>query len=210
MEKLLRLPSHLLRVQRSTVVVLIVLTAAVFALTSWLTPQRTTVAATVVGHPVSLGEIVVESERPALDREEILWLARCIYSETKRPREQELVAWVVRNRVESSFRGKDSYSGVVLDPWQFSAFNLNSPKRGHYMQLDDSSTAAGWQTAVRIAEKVVQAPASKRPFSETTRHFYSEQSMVGKSKPNWAGNRPPVKLDRRVDPRRFRFFDAIS
>ncbi len=31
---------------------------------------------------------------------ETLWLARCIYSETKRPEEQELVAWVVRNRVE--------------------------------------------------------------------------------------------------------------
>ena len=38
---------------------------------------------------------------PAFITPEILWLARAMYSETKRPHEQELVAWVVRNRLES-------------------------------------------------------------------------------------------------------------
>ena len=48
-----------------------------------------------------------------------LWLARAIYSETKLPHEQELVAWVVRNRVETAYRGRRSYRAVVLDPGRY-------------------------------------------------------------------------------------------
>lgn len=200
----------ILAAHRKPLLILVTLIVGVFMLASLFAPQRSTVAATAIGPPMSLGEIVVESERPSVDREEILWLARCIYSETKRPDEQELVAWVVRNRVESSYRGKSTYAGVVLDSWQFSAFNRNSPKRAHYTSLGEDSAVPGWQKAVQIAESVAVAPASKRPFSLTTRHFYSEQSMVGKSRPNWASNKAPVKLDRRVDPRRFRFYEAVS
>jgi hypothetical protein len=47
----------------------------------------------------------------------------------------------------------------VLDPWQFSAFNHNSPKRKHYTTLDVDSRARGWQTAVAIAQDVIHAPA---------------------------------------------------
>ncbi|WP_240332831.1 hypothetical protein [Salinibacter ruber] len=42
-----------------------------------------------------------------------LWLARAIYSETKLPHEQELVAWVVRNRVETAYRGRRTYRAVA-------------------------------------------------------------------------------------------------
>jgi hypothetical protein len=143
-------------------------------------------------------------------KDDVLWLARVIYSETKRPDEQELVAWVVRNRVETEYRGASTYKGVVLDPWQFSAFNQNGPKRGHYMGLDESSKARGWATAVHIAHGVVMAPAYERPFEKATRHFYSEQSMVGRSHPEWATGQRPVALDREIDPRRFRFYSAIS
>ena len=142
--------------------------------------------------------------------EDALWLARVIYSETKRPYEQELVAWVVRNRVETAYRGKNTYRSVVLDPWQFSAFNRNAPKRAHYSGLTKDCTPAGWQTALQIAQDVVNAPATYRPFAKDTRHFYSERSMVGRSAPAWANGRRPVALDRQVDPRRFRFFRAIA
>jgi len=142
-------------------------------------------------------------------KEDVLWLARVIYSETKRPYEQELVAWVVRNRVETKYRGAHTYKQVVLDPWQFSAFNRNNSKRRHYGNLDFNSRARGWQTAIHIAYDVLHAPAYERPFTVKTRHFYSEISMVGRRAPTWARGKRPVSLDREIDPRRFRFYSEI-
>ena len=75
-----------------------------------------------------------------IDRE-TLWLARCVYSETNRPEEMELVAWTIRNRVETRYRGQSTYRGTVLDPFQFSAFNPGSSKRRHYLNLDPTSSA---------------------------------------------------------------------
>lgn len=143
-------------------------------------------------------------------KEDVLWLARCIYSETKRPDEQELVAWVVRNRVETGYRGKDTYREAVLDPWQFSAFNSNSPKRAYYTNLDFDSKPKGWKTALFIAYDVLHAPAYERPFPTKTRHFYSERSMKGRLMPAWAGGKRPVSLDRDIDPKRFRFYAGVS
>ncbi len=67
---------------------------------------------------------------PADLEEPTLWLARAIYSETKLPHEQELVAWVVRNRVETAYRGRRTYRAVVLDPYQFSAFQPRRREAG--------------------------------------------------------------------------------
>ena len=143
--------------------------------------------------------------------DDVLWLARVIYSETKRADEQELVAWTVRNRVETGYRGKTTYKSVVLDPWQYSAFNTNSPKRGHYSTLAPTSTARGFQSALRVAHDVYYASESTRPFAKTTRHFYSERSMVGGKAPTWAVGQRPVHLAKHnIDPRRFRFYAAIA
>lgn len=151
---------------------------------------------------------------PAFDAsrvsDDVLWLARCVYSETKRAEEQELVAWVVRNRVETSYRGQDSYRGVVLDPYQFSAFNPGSRKRRLFMNLTPTSDAQGWQTALRVAHEVFYATASSRPFPEETRHFYSEQSMRGRLRPVWAEGETPVQTaGYSIDPQRFRFYTNI-
>lgn len=145
--------------------------------------------------------------------EETLWLARCIFSETKRPHEQELVAWVVRNRVETQYRGKSSYRDVVLDPMQFSAFNPGSRKRQYYTSLTPMSRVSGWQTALRIAHDVRWSDAeSWRPFSHRTRHFYSEQSMIGQRYPDWASGYKPVSPEREyvVEARRFRFYEGVN
>ncbi len=143
-------------------------------------------------------------------KEDVLWLARCIFSETKRPDEQELVAWVIRNRVETGYRGRRSYRDAVLDPWQFSAFNDNSPKRTYYSSLTFDSKPKGWKTALFIAYDVLNAPAYERPFPNKTRHFYSERSMKGSVQPEWAGGKRPVALDRNIDPKRFRFYAGVS
>ncbi len=196
--------------------ILIAALALVLALavtfTSTIALQRSaTTSEQVVGTPVSLGEIVVTGERaPALTKDEILWLARVIYSETKRPHEQELVAWVVRNRVETGYRGNDSYREAALDPYQFSAFNPGSRSRSYHTSLQWDSTEKGFARAVAIAATVAAADATNRPFAETTRHFYSRQSMVGGRTPNWAVNVAPVKLDRHVEPDRFRFYANVS
>ena len=149
--------------------------------------------------------------RPEMIDTETLWLARCIYSETKREREQELIAWVVRNRVETQYRGKGSYRDVVLDPYQFSAFNPNGRTRQFYAGLGPNSRYPGWQKALRIAYEVRNAEVTYRPFSRKTRHFYSEQSMVGPLRPDWASGLRPVlpERDYHIEPRRFRFYEGV-
>jgi len=142
---------------------------------------------------------------------ETLWLARAIYSETKRPEEMELIAWVVRNRVETRYRGKATYREVVLDPYQFSAFLPSNPRRFYYMRLTPHSKAPAWQQALSIAYYVRFADPQYRPFSIRTRHFYSEQSMTDQLFPIWAEGIHPVRPARyRIDERRFRFYEDVS
>jgi hypothetical protein len=183
--------------------------ATLFAFSNAL-QRRDSLHALTVGTPVTLPEVTIEAEDHAVNQEDILWLARVILSETERPHEQELVAWIVRNRVETKYRGSDSYQEVVLDPWQFSAFNEGDPKRGYFMSLTEASQELGWQKALEIATRVAKADGDVRPFNKETRHFYSEQSMVGGRAPKWAKNQQPVKLAQHVEAKRFRFYAGIS
>jgi len=142
-----------------------------------------------------------------------LWLARAIYSETKLPHEQELVAWVVRNRVETRYRGERTYREVVLDPYQFSAFNPGSSKRSFLMQLGPETPLPRWQQALWVAQYVRHAAPVYRPFPVETRHFYSERSMEDQSAPYWAEHFRFVSSDERrytVNKRRFRFYKQTS
>lgn len=164
---------------------------------------------------LALSTVTMEKLKPLPPEEidtETLWLARCIYSETKKPEEQELVAWVVRNRVDTGYRGTRTYQEAVLDPYQFSAFNPDNPKRHHYLSLDRSSNAPGWQHALRIAYEVRHLPPQARPFSIKTRHFFSERSMPAQRHPNWAQRHKKVAPENgyRIDERRFRFYKDIS
>jgi len=143
---------------------------------------------------------------------ETLWLARAIYSETKRPNEQILVAWVIRNRVETGFRGKRSYQSVVLDPFQFSAFRFGSDNRTFYESLDHGSRISGWQQALQIAHNIRHVNDNYRPFSPETRHFYSERSMLDRGQPAWIGGESALDITSvmEIDQHRFRFYEGIS
>lgn len=149
---------------------------------------------------------------PAAINESTLWLARAIYSETKLPHEQELVAWVVRNRVETGYRGHDTYRDVVLDPYQFSAFNPGTAKRSVLLSLTPEVQLPAWQQALWIAHYVRHANAAFRPFSIETRHFYSERSMDERRHPYWVNRQHFVSpgWDYEVDEKRFRFYKEIS
>jgi len=143
---------------------------------------------------------------------ETLWLARAIYSETKRPHEQELVAWVVRNRVDTGYRGSTTYREAVLDPYQFSAFNPGSSKRSLLTSLKPDTPLPRWQQALWVARYVRHADPVYRPFSIETRHFYSKRSMKDRRAPYWAEGTRFVSLDAQqytVDEERFRFFKQI-
>ena len=173
---------------------------------------------TTLGRPVSNAELTAsqaaEAGAPAFSpntvNDEVLWLARAIYSETKRPEEQELVAWVIRNRVETEYRGQSTFQGAVLDPFQFSAFNPGSAKRRHYTGLTPASRARGWARAMEIAHDVYYAASEERPFPRQTRHFYSERSMLGGA-PDWARGKTPIRVTtHRIDARRFRFYASIA
>ncbi len=143
---------------------------------------------------------------------ETLWLARAIFSETKRPEEQILIAWVIRNRVETGFRGKVTYEDVVLDPYQFSAFMSSSEDLPFYLSLMASSTVPGWQRTLHIAYNIRQVGDNYRPFSEETRHFYSERSMKDNQRPEWIEGQNAIDIAPivHIDERRFRFYEGIS
>jgi hypothetical protein len=118
------------------------------------------------------------------DNNEILWLARVMYSETKDADEMRLIAWVVRNRVETDYHGS-TYAEVAQSKDQFSGLNPGDPQYKTNISLDYSDTKnAVWQTALRIAREVYYAPDSERPFSQSVRHFYSPDAVS--TEPSWA------------------------
>ena len=145
-----------------------------------------------------------------LAMDEVLWLGRAVYSESDRASEQKLVAWVIRNRVETGYRGT-SYREVVLEPLQFSAFNTPSERRDYILAFDQDDVVPSWMQALDIALEVYGARPTERPFDIDTRHFYSPVSMVGRSEPVWASAGIELSsLELGVDPNRFRFFRAID
>jgi len=144
--------------------------------------------------------------------QETLWLARAMFSESKRHDEQELVGWIVRNRLQTEFRGCDSYQACILDPFQFSAFLPGQPKLNYYTKLTGISQVPGWQKTLSLAFYIRHADDRLRPFGISVRHFYSEQSMLDPElPPDWVGDRDPIYPWRNIqlDERRFRFYADV-
>lgn len=141
------------------------------------------------------------------DAREILWLARAIYSESKREYEQRLVAWVVRNRVESE-RYPDTYREVVLQRSQFSG--LHPTDRQYWLNISREYThgGMGWDTALSIAEEVYNADASERPISALVTHFYSPVSV--RTTPAWARDKAPAYTVEDITGTRFAFYANIE
>ena len=120
---------------------------------------------------------------------EILWLSRVIYSESKQEDEQLMVAWVVRNRVDNTYRGARNYQEVATDPKQFSGLNDTDENYEHNISRNLDSGGVAWESAMAIANDVYFAKPSLSPISAGTMHFYSP---VAVSAPNWAEGENPV------------------
>jgi hypothetical protein len=115
--------------------------------------------------------------------DEILWLARALYSETKDEYEMRLVGWVIRNRVEGQFLGDTTYKDVVTHKNQFSGLNNYDKQFAHNISRTYEHTHAAWQKALDIAEEVYNASNKKRPIAKNVIYFYSPNVV---RKPAWA------------------------
>lgn len=144
---------------------------------------------------------------PKID-EEILWFARTIYSETKKPEEQTLVAWVIRNRVESPLY-PSSYKDVVLQRGQFSGMHATDKQYTINVSLGYGDTSDSWDGALSIARAVYFADPVLRPIGKNVTHFYSPVS-VGYT-PTWAKGITPAHVvrDSSSNSVRFAFYADI-
>ena len=154
----------------------------------------------------ALEKLAAEIKQISYDNEQIEWLARLIYSETKRSAEMPYIAWVVRNRVDIGHRsydaaaGVNNYKGAALANSQFSGMH---PHLDHnaYKNLAMNYGVVGvpaWDEAVRVAREVYYADSSERLLAQNVTHFYSPFI----SPPAWAN---PNKLAYRFEGR-FHFY----
>lgn len=143
------------------------------------------------------------------EKAEILWLARAVYSETKIKEEQLIVAWVIRNRVESEKFG-DTYRDVVLQRSQFSGLNPSDSQYYRNVSRSWNSKGTAWESALAIAEAVYRAPETLRPISDTVTHFYSPIST--NTTPHWAEGLTAVQTIKDPDTHaiRFAFYNGVK
>ena len=151
----------------------------------------------------------------------VLWVARCLVTESNRPAEFEKIAWVIRNRVDNRFQGETYYRTVILDRAQFSHFN-SAAGRAEMEEVGYHSNRPNFQAALKVAYKVITADVSERPFSRSTMFYYSSVSMspryttychrrhsaadharIGRAHPKWADSGRVTATG--PDPERFRF-----
>jgi spore germination cell wall hydrolase CwlJ-like protein len=165
---------------------------------------------TFLSPSVALAGDVNQTQTVAVDTDnEILWFARAIYSETKIPAEQALIAWVIRNRVESP-KYPDTYREVVLQNGQFSGF---SPRDAQYRvntTLSFAQHSPAWDSAVATAKAVYSADPALRPLGGTVLHFYSPVSVS--AEPQWAEGKVAYQVihDQKTNKVRFAFYADIN
>src|SRR3989338_6592498 len=143
------------------------------------------------------------------EAQDVLWLARILYSESKVREEQIIVAWVVRNRVESGYRGAESYKDVALSPAQFSGlWPVDSQYKLNISRNYKTKGDKAWDQAMAIAQAVYLAPETLRPIAETVRNFYSPIAVT--RDPHWvSGMKPSLVLRNDEGAVRFAFYDGV-
>lgn len=139
------------------------------------------------------------------DREEILWFARAIYSESEFTEEQYYIAWAIRNRVESSLY-PDTYEEVALQPHQFSGLNEYDPWYEVNISRDYGVGDQVWESALAVAQQVYAADDSTRLLPADAMHFYSP---VAVAQPDWAEGQTPVETLPGKHGVRFAFYAGI-
>jgi len=142
-------------------------------------------------------EVMMHSDTKGLtaeERQSVLWMTRAVLSETADPREMVYVANVIRNRVDMRYRGATSVREVVLDSYQFSAFNPGRSTRWRYINMD-AETYRGyvWEEAWSASRFVVTASRDMLPFEDPCiNHFYYPNVLP--YDPAWATYMEQIEL----------------
>lgn len=144
----------------------------------------------------------------AATSEDVLWLSRVLYSETRKPLEMYYIAHVVKNRVETCYRGECSYKEVALDPYEFSAFNPNRKSRYYLMQLNSNNARdpARWAAAKQIA---LNTYLDNHDPTNGGTHFFAQVSMRNYGYPDWAYHGDQVTLANNIDEQRLRVYRNV-
>mgnify|MGYP000694673711 CR=1 FL=1 len=121
-------------------------------------------------------EVEPVAKLSSIEKSEILWLARVIFSETKDAGEMKLVGWVVRNRVETEYRGT-TYEEVALSASQFSGLNQKDEQYSTNINMEYETKNKKWAKALLVADEIYFASEDKRPFPKNVKHFYSPVSV---------------------------------
>lgn len=152
------------------------------------------------------------------------WLALCLASESNQPHEWQYIAWTIKLRVEGQNRYPNTYRDVVLQPSQFSYFNLWTTGKVGARALTDQEI---WTVAMKgyagtiytknrslldgCAAHVAALPLWQAPFPLDTLHYYSPVSMKPKgAKPAWAPSARLLITPSGVDPQRFVFAAGVA
>lgn len=159
-----------------------------------------------IEHIAHAQTVQAENEQKAFEREEILWLARAIRSETDLAREKHDIAWTIRNRVQNEWY-PDTYKEVVLQPYQFSGLNDFDYHYETNIARDFDTDDPVWQSTLEIAREVYYADDSERPFGKGVMHFYSP---VAVGTPDWAIGLTPVKESYGARGVRFAFYQGVK
>jgi len=128
------------------------------------------------------------------ERREVLWATRAVLSETKNPREMLLIANVIRNRVDMSYRGKRTAKEVILDPYQFSAFNPGRDTRWRYANLQQENISDRlWNAAWEASRYAMTAPRLLLPVTDScVTHFVHPRNL--RDHPDWIYSLEQLRL----------------
>ncbi len=158
----------------------------------------------------ALAESKDEQTQDQTERE-ILLLARAVYSETKKEKNGEMVkvACVIRNRVETEYRGT-TYEEVLFARNQFSGFSPLDKQYWVNMTMNYDDTNSAWRNALKVSEMVYKYGNLLCHYPKTVRHFYSP--MSASSAPGWAIGREPYEVIKTPDGKavRFAFYEGIK
>jgi len=128
-------------------------------------------------------------------------LARCMWGEARSesPHAMYAVGWVARNRKEDKRRRwPNTYSGVILQPRQFSAFNLGDPNRQKILnigRLRKGANLRAWHLACDSAHELCRLPDLGRDPTHGGNHYHDTSIKP----PYWArGQEPTVEIGRLV------------
>lgn len=148
-------------------------------------------------HDLREAKRLANSDREGLsgaEKREVMWATRAVLSETHRPSEMLLIANVIRNRLDLKYRGKSTAKGVILDPFQFSAFNPGRDSRWRYIQMDASAaTGQQWMKAWRAARFAMTAPRDLLPLNnKCVTHFVHPKGLL--RTPEWVYEMEQVSL----------------